>query len=100
MLHTPTQHNTDHLIRQIIIIIVICLKKDISLAFLAQLLTPHVVSLQLVLHHTHAQRADFIMTHHPMKLRETAGDEGKSTKEEEVSVYQKDRRHVNVDVCV
>lgn len=92
MLHTPTQHRPLDQRWQIniIIIILFVFKKDISLAFLAQLLTPHVVSLQLMFHHTHAQRANFIMTHHPMKLRETVGHEGKSTMQE-VLAYQKDR---------
>lgn len=49
-------------------------KEDISFVLLAQLLAPHVVSLQLVLHDAHAQSADFIVTHHTVKLGETAKD--------------------------
>lgn len=52
--------------------------KDIGFVLLAQLLAPHVVSLQLVLHDAHAQSADFIVTHHTVELGETVGDEEKA----------------------
>lgn len=51
--------------------------KDISFVLFAQLLAPHFVSLELVLHNAHAQSADFIVTHHTMKLGETVEDRKK-----------------------
>lgn len=56
----------------------VCFSKDISFVLLAQLLTPHVVSLELVLHDAHAQSTDFIVTHHTMKLGETVEDRKKN----------------------
>lgn len=36
-----------------------------------QLLVPQIMSLQFMFHHAHAQRANFIMAHHSMKLGKT-----------------------------
>lgn len=53
--------------------------KDISFVLFAQLLAPHVVSLELVLHNAHAQSADFVVTHHTVKLGETVEHRKKNT---------------------
>lgn len=59
--------------------------KDISFVFLAQLLAPHIVSLQLMLHNAHAQCAYFIVTHHSMKLGETVREKTRRPQHRSVS---------------
>lgn len=81
--------------------------KDISLVFLVQLLVPQIMSLQFMFHHAHAQRANFIMAHHSVKLGKTTRkherDWHKGTKESTDVVSKclpgETEKDVNDDSC-